>query len=777
MKAILKRDDNFALITYTALSIFILRSILFINHRLGFNHDWNFPCTAYELNVYVNQAFYLLHDKNLGTHIVYPSQYLLQYILIPFSYFGFSGLIAIKLILFFIFVLSGYFMYLLLRKSFKLLYIPSLISGIFYMTTPVVFNKIVAGHILYLISYALSPIIIIYFIKYIDSREIKYLTLTGLLLAFASIQVQFSVMLIGLILLYSFLVAKTNLPKIIRTTLFLTLIVVLINSFWILPCIINFSGSAETLKVASNVKSLESWDNPLLDAFGLIGYRSHHFSTALSSYSYRYIWNISSLFLLVLIFSSLLICKHRIPLYFGIISIVILIFTTALSDPFGSVIYFLYSNFSIFNLFREVYHLTFLISFSYSVMLAFTLHSIYKRLKINKLIPTVLIVGIIIAYNPFIYTGNFSGQVQIYKFDNHDISLINGYTESDQNYRVLYLPMILPFKYENLKYNGIDPIITYSKKPTIGNYANSEFIRYMSLNMHNSSKNVDILLDISSIKYIFIRNNYQSMLPHYLDRGKYKISNESYDIRSIWKNKNIVKTIKNQHELTLIDRSKNILVFENRNFLPLVYPVSTQITTSSFDEFFWIIESDDFMPTHQNIIIHNQNKNEKILKIDSTAHPHIFFQKINPTKYKIKIENAEEPFYLTFSESFNPGWQTYINTDTMQCNPIATYENVNVTECNPESKLFEVRDITRIFSDPIPEENHFMANGYANAWYIDPQQLGTGENFTVTLYFKPQSYFYIGLIISGLTFILCVGFLFWDWRKRTTTKLQTKVII
>jgi hypothetical protein len=165
------------------------------------------------------------------------------------------------------------------------------------------------------------------------------------------------------------------------------------------------------------------------------------------------------------------------------------------------------------------------------------------------------------------------------------------------------------------------------------------------------------------------------------------------------------------------------------------------------------------------------------LKIDSTAHPHIFFQKINPTKYKIKIENAEEPFYLTFSESFNPSWQTYINTDTMQCNPIATYENVNVTECNPESKLFEVRDITRIFSDPIPEENHFMANGYANAWYIDPQQLGTGENFTVTLYFKPQSYFYIGLIISGLTFILCVGFLFWDWRKRTTTKLQTKVII
>lgn len=108
----------------------------------------------------------------------------------------------------------------------------------------------------------------------------------------------------------------------------------------------------------------------------------------------------------------------------------------------------------------------------------------------------------------------------------------------------------------------------------------------------------------------------------------------------------------------------------------------------------------------------------------------------------------------------------------MQCNSIATYENVNVTECQPESRFFEIKDLTRIFGKHVAEDKHFVVNGYANGWYIDPHELGTGENFTVTLYFKPQSYFYIGLIISGLTFMGCIGYLLWDWRKKRKSKLS-----
>ena len=37
----------------------------------------------------------------------------------------------------------------------------------------------------------------------------------------------------------------------------------------------------------------------------------------------------------------------------------------------------------------------------------------------------------------------------------------------------------------------------------------------------------------------------------------------------------------------------------------------------------------------------------------------------------------------------------------------------------------------------------------------------------LTLYFKPQSYFYLGIIISGTTLILCLGYLGYAfYRKR-----------
>jgi hypothetical protein len=32
-----------------------------------------------------------------------------------------------------------------------------------------------------------------------------------------------------------------------------------------------------------------------------------------------------------------------------------------------------------------------------------------------------------------------------------------------------------------------------------------------------------------------------------------------------------------------------------------------------------------------------------------------------------------------------------------------------------------------------------------------------------TIYFRPQSYFYLGLIISGTTLLSCLGYLVWAW--------------
>ncbi|MFH1318406.1 MAG: hypothetical protein ABIH71_05275, partial [Candidatus Omnitrophota bacterium] len=119
----------------------------------------------------------------------------------------------------------------------------------------------------------------------------------------------------------------------------------------------------------------------------------------------------------------------------------------------------------------------------------------------------------------------------------------------------------------------------------------------------------------------------------------------------------------------------------------------------------------------------NQEKDENYLVeissgqlIESAqAPPRVEYKKINPTKYKLKISSSQ-PYFLTFSESYHPKWQAFI-------------------------------DGKRI-------ENHFVVNGFANGWYIRED---TGE-YNIILRFTPQRYFEIGLIVSSimLAAVLCL---------------------
>lgn len=90
----------------------------------------------------------------------------------------------------------------------------------------------------------------------------------------------------------------------------------------------------------------------------------------------------------------------------------------------------------------------------------------------------------------------------------------------------------------------------------------------------------------------------------------------------------------------------------------------------------------------------------------------VTFQKLNPTKYIAHVE-AEGPFFLVFSESYHSSWAAYVDGKQIG--------------------------------------QHFLVNGYANAWYINK----TGS-YTITLEFLPQKLYTIGSLVSIMTLILCV---------------------
>jgi hypothetical protein len=223
-------------------------------------------------------------------------------------------------------------------------------------------------------------------------------------------------------------------------------------------------------------------------------------------------------------------------------------------------------------------------------------------------------------------------------------------------------------------------------------------------------------------------------------------------------------------------------------FLPHIYPATTLfLVNDSINEMFQVAT-----PTYLSnnaIFLSNQTReeqwdflesyNEKYGNglADNKKIPHISFKKINPTKYQIKIENASQPFFLIFLETYDPRWKAYAEDRDIKFNEIvASYDNVNVHEAKHEM-IFTPEDIFYLFAKSLPDNVHFITNGYANAWYIDPKEIdkdGDG-NFTITLYFLPQSLFYLGLFISGITFLVCIAYLLYGYKIRFNEFFKAKI--
>jgi hypothetical protein len=135
------------------------------------------------------------------------------------------------------------------------------------------------------------------------------------------------------------------------------------------------------------------------------------------------------------------------------------------------------------------------------------------------------------------------------------------------------------------------------------------------------------------------------------------------------------------------------------------------------------------------------------------------FEIVNPTKKLVRIEGATTPFYLAMSESYHEDWGTMINNEKVRG---------RFKSWVPWAK-----------PDRVPDEHHFELNGFLNGWYIDvdkycqEQGLCTRNpdgsyDMELVVEFRPQRWFYIGLIISGITLLGVVGFLAYDivWRRR-----------
>jgi len=158
---------------------------------------------------------------------------------------------------------------------------------------------------------------------------------------------------------------------------------------------------------------------------------------------------------------------------------------------------------------------------------------------------------------------------------------------------------------------------------------------------------------------------------------------------------------------------------EDEFFSPIIYATTQHTSVSDLETMINNLMTTSVDPRNTTMFLNSQLSEKDIQFINalplSEQPPGLAFEKIDPTKYTISVENSTGPFFLVFSSTFDKSWGAYVD------------------------------------GQQIPDQYHFETNGYANAWYIN--KTGT---YTITLEFWPQKLFYIGSTISITTLTLCI---------------------
>ena len=121
----------------------------------------------------------------------------------------------------------------------------------------------------------------------------------------------------------------------------------------------------------------------------------------------------------------------------------------------------------------------------------------------------------------------------------------------------------------------------------------------------------------------------------------------------------------------------------------------------------------------------------------ATASPTVSFQQINPTRYRVHVENATSPFFLVFSESFHSDWAAFIEKDPVR-SPRWYEPSALLSFLTDADKRTEIT-------------KHYQVNGYANSWYVE-----CAGTFDIVLEFTPQRLYELGIVLSATTVIACL---------------------
>jgi hypothetical protein len=561
-----------------------------------------------------------------------------------------------------------------------------LVSALIYIFNTYIFMVISGGQIAGIgLAYALSPFVLYIFFKLIDSviqrvnfkRKMALSIIASICLSILltfDIRTTYIVMLV--IFLYIVFSIQAVFIKRTASILFFTLLIpgfitLLLHIFWLLPLLMyRFNPAAQLGQIytstgAANFFSFANFENTFSllhpnwpeNIFGKVGFMKPEF-----------------ILIPILAYGSLIFLKNsksethndlaieqlnnRTVLFFALIGLIGAFLAKGTNPPFGELYLWMFNHLPGFIMFRDSTKWYVLVAISYSILIPFSISSIYKWLSSKfknsallrsgreNYIPDLFIL-LVVSYLIFLIRPALMGQLTG-TFANHiypkEYVNLNNYLNHDKNfYRILWIPSIQRF----------------TDLSTIHPAVSAELI----FNVNSVRKIIGILNKPTS-KYLLQEMAVKYVIVPYDSEGEIFLKNRKYDDSAYQKTITSLKKIK---WLTYKQNYGKIIIFE----------------VLSPKDHFWLA-----------------NSNEKI-----------DWKMIKPIHYQITAKNATISGLVVFSEGYDPNWVALSNGAEVHSKKYNSYFN------------------------------SFALNGNATA---------------IDIYYQPQRWVDIGLVISGISALAVV---------------------
>ena len=590
-------------------------------------------------------------------------------------------------------------------------------------------------------------------------------------------------------------IGRQDVKKIFTHNIVFGLVIILSNLYWIYPVSHYLISQYHATDGASTIfKALNSgtfYDH--IRGIGKWSWKEKHLFSLYFPYYENYYQPllIITTYLLVLISFSHLVFKksitqpvHQLKVFFSLLCSVSIVLVAGSKGYFGFVYNFLYNNFEPFKIFREPYaKFSPLYVFSTTFGLALSLKLILRKLKhaTQLVIIGAVVMLVFVSSFPFFNTdalpirkwngGNFGNAVSIPEYWQEARRDIPSKVGDDRLMLFPYNPYITYYNWEygvnvvgdiadylldvkTIKSYGVDNK-SYGTDNSLG--TNILLSTFPPGKMYNDIDIVKILGFINA-RYLILKNDQEwrysngdiaspSASLAYLSSSNLKLEKTYGEFTNEY-----LSTLPNEdpdpgrRQLLVSElQGKPILSLyqvPEEHLLPLVYtPSRAFVSTDDPSDLPYIVT--DQPDNNFAVIFQNQN-NKPDLDLNDLDSPEVFFSENHPTHISLTIKDADNPFLLVFIENYDSNWSII-----------------------PGKDFSQITDLPINFKKPY-NTDHLIANGFSNAWLINPDQFcslspddcelsNQGKNLSLSLYYSPQNYLTLSLILALIINLLVVS--------------------